>query len=307
MNFQQLRIIRETIGRDFNLSEVALALSTSQPGVSRNIKDLEGELGLQIFVRRGKRLLGLTPAGRELAEMVDKILVHSQNMKRLADQFASRDQGNLVIATTHTQARYALPEVVKSFSESFPRVHLSLHEGGPREIASMLASGEVDLAIATEGLDESPDIATYPCYTWHHVVIVPDAHPLCDVTRPTIEDLAKYPIVTYQTAITGRSHIDAAFQAAGLTPDIVLSAIDADVIKAYVEIGLGIGIIAPMAFHPARDQGLRLLDTSHIFGENVTKVGILRGHFLPDFAYRFIEIFAPGLSEDVVRPAFTQV
>ncbi|WP_141736153.1 CysB family HTH-type transcriptional regulator [Oligoflexus tunisiensis] len=306
MNFQQLRIVRETIRRDFNLTDVAAALYTSQPGVSRHIKDLEDELGIEIFVRRGKRLLGLTPAGRELAEVVERILVDAQNLKRIADQFASRDQGHLLIATTHTQARYALPDVIKNFKRSYPKVQLGLHQGSPREIAAMVVSGEADFAIATEGLDAVPEIVTFPCYGWHHGVIVPVGHPLGQVERLTVEALAEYPIITYQEGFTGRYQIDAAFAAVGMTPDIVLSAIDADVIKTYVEVGLGIGIIASMAFNPGRDHGLRLLDTSHIFERSVTKIGLRRGHYLRDFAYRFIENLAPDLKENAVRAALSR-
>jgi len=306
MNFQQLRIVRETIRRDFNLTDVAAALYTSQPGVSKHIRDLEDELGLEVFVRRGKRLLGLTPAGRELAEVMERILIDSQNLKRIADQFASRDQGHMLIATTHTQARYALPEVIKSFRASFPKVHLTLHQGSPREIAAMVVSGEADFAIATEGLDDLGDIVAFPCYSWHHAVIVPEGHPLNAVKKLSLEALAEYPIVTYQLGFTGRFQIDAAFASAGLAPDIVLSAIDADVIKTYVEVGLGIGIIASMAFHPARDHGLRLLDADHIFEMNVTKVGIKRGHYLRDFAYRFIETLSPKLNEAIVRTALSR-
>ncbi|HYX36122.1 MAG TPA: CysB family HTH-type transcriptional regulator [Oligoflexus sp.] len=306
MNFQQLRIVRETIRRDFNLTDVAAALYTSQPGVSKHIKDLEDELGIEIFVRRGKRLLGLTPAGRELAEVVERILVDSQNLKRIADQFASRDQGQMLIATTHTQARYALPDVIKSFKNTFPKVHLGLHQGSPREIAAMVVSGEADFAIATEGLDSIPEIVTFPCYSWYHGVIVPVGHPLTQMDRLTVEALAEYPIITYQEGFTGRYQIDNAFAAARLTPDIVLSAIDADVIKTYVEVGLGIGIIASMAFNPGRDHGLRLLDASHIFELNVTKVGLRRGHYLRDFAYRFLENLSSDLKESSVRAALSR-
>ncbi len=305
MNFQQLRIVRETVRRDFNLTDVAAALYTSQPGVSKHIKDLEDELGLELFVRRGKRLLGLTPGGKELIDVIERILLDAQNLKRIADQFGSRDTGHLRIATTHTQARYALPEVIKSFKAEFPRVHLALHQGSPREIATMLSNGEADLAIATEALDKLPDVVTFPCYSWHHAVIVPEGHPL-DTGKPlSLEALAEYPIITYQEGFTGRTQIDQAFAEATLTPDIVLSAIDADVIKTYVELGLGIGIIASMAFHPSRDQGLRLLDAQHLFALNVTKIAVRRGHYLRDFSYRFIERLSPRLTEAHVRESLS--
>ncbi|MCX6131502.1 MAG: LysR substrate-binding domain-containing protein, partial [Proteobacteria bacterium] len=241
MNFQQLRIVRETVRRDFNLTDVAAALFTSQPGVSKHIKDLEDELGLEIFVRRGKRLLGLTEAGKELIDVVERILLDAQNLKRIADQFSSRDEGHMLIATTHTQARYVLPEVIKRFKQSFPKVHLSLHQGSPREIASMVANGEADLAIATECLDKVSEIVAFPCYSWHHAIIVPKTHPLCDLQELSLQAISEYPLITYQEGFTGRYQIDAAFAAAGLTSDIILSAIDADVIKTYVEVGLGVG------------------------------------------------------------------
>ncbi len=302
MNFQQLRIVRETLRRDFNLTEVAGALYTSQPGVSKHIKDLEDELGMEIFIRRGKRFLGLTDAGKELMEIIDRILIDANNLRRVADQFAGSDCGRLRVATTHTQARYALPEVVKAFCAQFPRVHLALQQGSPREIAAMVASGEADFAIATEGLDLA-EIVTFPCYSWSHTVIVPRGHPLTASKFLTLEALAEYPLITYQEGFTGRHHIDSAFQKAGLSPDIVLSAIDADVIKTYVEIGLGIGIIASMAYHPLRDQSLELLDAAHLFEINTTRLGIRRGHYLRGYAYRFIETLSPRLKEPLVRAA----
>lgn len=305
MNFQQLRIIRETLRRDFNLTEVANALYTSQPGVSKHIKDLEDELGLEIFVRRGKRFLGLTDAGKELMEIIDRILIDANNLRRVADQFAGRDSGRLLVATTHTQARYALPEVVKGFCREFPRVQLALQQGSPREIAAMVVAGEADFAIATEGLD-LPEIVSFACYSWHHAVVVPRGHPLAALKFLTLEALAEYPLVTYQEGFTGRQQIDAAFQRGGYSPDIVLSAIDADVIKTYVEIGLGVGIIASMAYHPLRDQGLELLDASHLFEVNTTRLGIRRGHYLKGYAYRFIEMLAPALKEASVRAALSR-
>lgn len=305
MNFQQLRIVRETLRRDFNLTEVANALCTSQPGVSKHIKDLEDELGLEIFVRRGKRFLGLTDAGKELMEIIDRILIDAGNLRRVADQFAGRDCGRLLVATTHTQARYALPEVVKSFCREFPRVQLALQQGSPREIAAMVIAGEADFAIATEGLD-LPDIVSFPCYSWQHAVVVPRHHPLSSLQFLTLEALAEYPLITYQQGFTGRYQIDAAFQKAGYSPDIVLSAIDADVIKTYVEVGLGVGIIASMAYHPLRDQNLELLDASHLFEPNTTRLGIRRGHYLKGYAYRFIEKLAPRLKEPLVRAALSR-
>lgn len=300
MNFQQLRIVRETVRQDFNLTTVANALFTSQPGVSKHIKDLEDELGVEIFVRRGKRLLGLTEPGKELLAVVERILLDAQNVRSIADQFSSRETGNLVIATTHTQARYTLPGVIKRFKAEYPKVHLVLHQGSPREIAELLSAGEVDIAIATEGLDSVPEVVTFPCYSWHHALIVPQGHPLTQVAEPTLAAIAEYPIVTYHDGFTGRANIDRSFAEAGVVPDIVLSAIDADVIKTYVDIGLGIGIVASMAYHPERDANLVRLDLPGLFGENTTRLALRRGVYLRSYAYAFIDALVPGLSEEKI-------
>ncbi len=306
MNLQQLRIVRETIRQDFNLTEVANALFTSQPGVSKHIKDLEDELGVEIFERRGKRLLGLTGPGQELAGVVERILLDTQNLRRIADQFASRETGHFVVATTHTQARYALPAVIKWFKEDYPRVHLTLHQGSPREIAEMLAAGEADVGIATEGLDGNDDLATFPCYDWRHAVIVPQGHPLQNVEKLTLEALGDYPIITYHAGFTGRSHIDQAFAQAGIVPDVVLSAIDADVIKTYVGLGLGVGLIASMAFDPEHDRGLALLQAADLFPVNTTRLAVRKGAWLRSYTYAFIEKVSPELSESVVKAAIRQ-
>ena len=282
MNFQQLRIIRETARQEFNLTTVANTLFTSQPGVSKHIKDLEDELGIEIFVRRGKRLLGLTEPGKELLTVVERILLDVQNARSIADHFSSRETGSLVIATTHTQARYALPEVIKRFKAAYPKVHLVLQQGSPREIAELLSAGEADIAIATEALNNVPEIVTFPFYTWQHAVVVPQGHPLAQSETLTLADLAEYPIVTYHEGFTGRTNIDRSFAQAGLAPDIVLSAIDADVIKTYVDVGLGIGIVAAMAYHAERDSNLVLLDIPGLFSPNTTRLGVRRGVFLRD-------------------------
>jgi LysR family transcriptional regulator, cys regulon transcriptional activator len=303
VNFQQLRIVRETVKRNFNLTEVANALYISQPGVSKHLRDLEDELGIEIFVRRGKRLLGLSEPGRELVGIVERMLADAKNMKHLAQQFGGRDQGHLTVATTHTQARYALPRVVTDFKRRFPRVHLRLHQGSPTEILQMLIDGDADFAIATEGLTGVKEIVSFPYYSWHHAVIVPAGHPLESDKTLTLERIADYPIITYHEGFTGRTGIDRAFAQCGLAPDIVMSALDADVIKTYVELGLGVGIVASMAFNPARDGDLRLLDSSGLFGQNVTRIAIRRGHYLSGFAYRFIEMCTPELTESTVRDA----
>jgi LysR family cys regulon transcriptional activator len=297
MNFQQLRILRETVRQDFNLTTVANTLFTSQPGVSKHIKDIEDELGVEIFVRRGKRLLGLTEPGREVLKIVEHILLDAQNVRSIAEQFASRETGNLVIATTHTQARYALPEVIKQFRAEYPKVHLVLHQGSPKEIAELLTVGSADIAIATEWLGNVPEIATFSYYTWHHAVIVPRGHPLTQLENITLADIAEYPIITYHEGFSGSSNIDRQFSEAGLIPDIVLSAIDADVIKTYVDIGLGIGIIAEMAYHPEHDANLVRLDVPNLFVPNTARLAIRRGVYLRSYAYALIEKLVPGLTE----------
>lgn len=303
MNFQQLRIIRETAKRNFNLTDVAAALHTSQSGVSKHIIDLEDELGIDLFVRRGKRLLGLTEPGKELLPIVERLLGDAQNIRRLADHFAKRDEGELVIATTHTQARYALPQVVAKFKAAFPKVHLTLLQAGPREIVSLLQSGEADIGIATEALAEHGDIASFPFYTWHHAVVVPKGHPLTQVQPLTLAAIAQHPIITYHPGFTGRGRIDTAFSQAGLAADFVLSALDSDVIKAYVELGVGIGILAPIAYVAERDTQLTLLSGNTLFPSNTTVIGVRKGHYLRDFGYRFIEHCIPSLQVAELRSA----
>ncbi|TCT19451.1 CysB family HTH-type transcriptional regulator [Thiobaca trueperi] len=303
MNFQQLRILRETVRRDFSLTEVANALFTAQSGVSKHIKDLEDELGVELFTRRGKRLLGLTEPGKELLPIVERILLDTQNIKRLGEQFAQQDTGHLVLATTHTQARYALPPVVTRFKQAFPKVHLELHQCGPEEIVALLRAGQADIGIATEALASEADLVSFPFYTWRHAPIVPDGHPLLAVAPLTLEALAEYPLITYHPGYTGRARIDAAFACAGLIPDVVMSALDADVIKTYVELGLGVGLIAAMAYHPTRDAGLRLLDTPDLFEVNTSRLALRRGHYLRDYALRFILECAPTLTTEQIKEA----
>lgn len=300
VNFQQLRIIRETVRRNFNLTEVANALFTSQSGVSKHIKDLEDELGVELFVRRGKRLLGMTEPGQELVAIVERILLDAKNIKRLAEQFSKSDQGELIVATTHTQARYALPAVIAKFKTAYPKVRLVLHQSSPKEIASMLLDGQADIGVATEALIDTPDIVAFPYYSWHHAVIVPAGHPL-EKKAPTLETLAEFPLITYNEGFTGRGKIDAAFAAAGLAPDVVMSALDADVIKSYVELGMGVGIIASMAFEAERDTGLRMLDATSLFARNTSRIAVRQGRYLRGYAYRFIELCSPDLTEPVVR------
>ncbi|MDR1424444.1 MAG: CysB family HTH-type transcriptional regulator [Azoarcus sp.] len=305
MNFQQLRIIRETARRGFNLTAVGNALFTSQSGVSKHIKDLEDEIGIELFVRRGKRLLGLTEPGREVLTMVERMLIDAANIKRLAEQYASIDAGQLTVATTHTQARYILPPVVTAFKRDYPKVHLKLHQGSPAEIAQLLVDGEADIGVATEALACAPELATFPYYTWRHAVIVPVGHPLADKKPLTLADVAEYPIITYQEGFTGRPHIDEAFAVAGVEPEIVMSALDADVIKAYVALGIGIGIVASMAFDLVRDKDIALLESDRLFPESVSRIAVRRGQYLRGFAYRFIELCSPELTEEHIAASLT--
>ncbi|MBK8755442.1 MAG: CysB family HTH-type transcriptional regulator [Candidatus Competibacteraceae bacterium] len=301
MNFQQLKIIQEAVRCNFNLTEVANALFTSQSGVSKHIKDLEDELGVELFIRRGKRLLGMTEPGKEVVEIVRRMLLDANNIRQLAAQFSNRDQGKLCVATTHTQARYALPPIVGQFKAAFPKVHLALHQASPSEIVTRLLSGEADIGIATEALADVAELAAFAFYEWRHAVIVPESHPLTAEAPLTLEAIADYPIITYHEGFTGRARIDATFARAGLIPDIVISALDADVIKTYVELGLGIGIIAAMAYSPAKDSGLRLLDNAPLFERNIAWIAVRKGHYLRNFVYRFIELCNSELTETTVR------
>ncbi|WP_422717922.1 CysB family HTH-type transcriptional regulator [Franzmannia pantelleriensis] len=302
VNFQQLRIVRETVRKGFNLTEASNALYTSQSGASKHIRDLEEELGVELFERRGKRILGLTQAGSSLVEIIERILLDAENLKRSAHQLTHEDQGSLAIATTHTQARYALPPIIARFKQAFPKVHLELHQCGPDEIVSMLKAGKVDIGIATEALHEEGQLfACFPFYHWYHGVIVPAGHPLDDGKPLSLERIAEHPIVTYHEGFTGRARIDQAFSAVDVMPDIVLTALDADVIKTYVELGLGVGLIASMAYHDQRDQGLTLLDASDLLPRNTTYLALRRGHFLRSYAYRFLELCREDLDEATVQ------
>lgn len=305
MNLQQFRFVRETIRQDFNLTDAARALHTSQPGVSKAIIELEDELGVKIFERHGKRLRGLTRPGIAVAEVIDRIMSEVENLKRTSDDFAQHDEGALVIGCTHAQARYLLPKVIPAFRERFPKVHMSLAEGNPKTLAQMVLHEQADLAVATETLAETSGLITLPVYSWQHTVVVSPHHPLADLPSNHIEALsldmlAKYPIVTYDHAFSGRSAIDAAFAKADVTPDIVLEAVDADVIKTYVDVGLGIGIIAGMAFDPRRDKNLVGLPAGHLFGTHQTHVAIKEGTFIRDYLYVMLEMLNPELTRTVV-------
>jgi LysR family cys regulon transcriptional activator len=304
MNFQQLRAVREATRTGFNLTEVAGVLHTSQPGISRQIRELEDELGIDIFVRAGKRLTRLTPPGEAVLPIVERMLLEADNLKRVGDDFNAQDTGRLSIAATHSQARYALPTVVRDFRQIYPKVTLLLHQGSPKQVAEMLLSGEADIGVATEALAQYESLVALPCYRWTHSIVVPPGHELLDIDGPIrLEHLARHPIITYETGYTGRAHIDDAFAKAGLTPDIVLSAMDADVIKTYVELGMGVGIVASIAFDAERDRTLRALDARHLFEINLTRLAVRRGTWLRGYVYAFIEAFAPTLSRSVVERA----
>lgn len=303
MNFQQLRSVRETVRQGFNLTLVADALHTSQPGVSRQIKELEDEFGAELFVRAGRRFLGLTPTGELALPIIERLLLDAENLRRVAAEFAQTETGTLTVAATHTQARYALPSAVRDFRERHPRVALHLQQGSPRQVAEAVLSGAADIGIATEALAEYPGLVTLPCYRWSHVVVVSPDHPLADGQALTLERLAQFPLITYEPGYTGRRHIDEAFARAGLAPEVVLSAMDADVIKTYVELGIGVGIVASVAVDEHRDAHLRALDARHLFALNTTRVAIKRGAFLRGYVRAFIETFAPTLTDSVVERA----
>lgn len=303
MNLQQLRIIRETVRAKFNVTEAANTIYASQSGLSKQIRDLEEELGVAIFRRRGKRLLGLTELGEEVVRIADRVLLEADNIKQAASQFAVADRGQIEVATTHTQARYVLPEVVMKFKQLFPGVRLVLHQESPRDIAQLLLSGSADIGIATDTLANIRDLVSFPYYSWSHIVIAPVGHALDGKERVTLEEIAAHPIITYDQGVTGRSRIDEAFDAENLIPQITMTALDADVIKAYVALGLGIGVIAPMAFDAKRDTGLRQVSIEEVFAPSKTSIALRRGRLHRGFVYRFIELCAPTITEKVIREA----
>ena len=303
MNLQQLKYLCAVVDHGLNVSEAALALFTSQPGISKQIRQLEDELGLRVFVRQGKRLSALTPAGKIVVATARRALREIANMKRVADEYRSEDVGTLAIATTHTQARYVLPKVISAFAAQFPKVRVVLHQGNPQQVAEQTAAGEADVGIATEALSDYPELVTLPCYRWNRCVIVRRGDPLAKTRPLTLEALAQHPIVTYDFAFTGRSAINAAFAAKGLEPNVVLTALDTDVIKTYVELGMGAGIIAEMAYDPVKDVAFEMLEAGHLFAASTTRLALRRGVFLRGFAYRFIALFAPLYSRAAVDAA----
>lgn len=307
MKLQQLRFVREVVRAKFNVSAAAQALHTAQPGVSNQIQLLEQELGVQIFQRKGKRLVGLTKPGQAIVNIAERILREAENIKRVGNEFSHDTSGMLSIATTHTQARYALPPVIKQFTQRYPKVRLDIHQGNPTQVAEMAVAGVVDLGVATEAIDQFSELVTLACYKWNRGVVVPPGHPLIEARPLTLEAIAAYPIVTYDFTFSGRSKINKAFETCGLQPNVVLTAIDSDVIKTYVELGLGIGILAQMAYNEERDRNLVMLDASHLFETSTTRIGIRRGMYLRSYVYAFIELFAPHLTRDAVEAAMGEI
>lgn len=303
MKLQQLRYIWEVSRNGLNVSATAQVLYTSQPGISKQIRLLEDELGVEIFARSGKHLSHITAAGEQVIAVAGEILRQCEQIKQIANEFSNEREGVLAIATTHTQARYALPPVIRSFRQAYPDVSLHMNQGTPAQIAEMAADGAVDFAIATEGLEAFPELVTMPCYRWNRCVVVPAEHPLAKAGKLTLEQLAAYPIVTYVFGFTGRSKLDEAFSLQGLEPKVVFTAADADVIKTYVRLGLGVGIVAGMAVDQRQDSDLVVLDASHLFESSVTKIAFRRGTFLRGYMSAFIEQFAPHLTTEIQQQA----
>jgi len=303
MKLQQLRYICEVARHNLNLSNAAEALFTSQPGISKQVRALEDELGVDVFVRHGKRVVAVTEPGKAILEIAQRVLKDVENLKQVGEEFTEEDSGRLTIATTHTQARYALPKVIHQFTKRYPGVRLSLRQGSPTQISELVTSGEADIAIATEAIEHYEDLVMLPCYEWNRCVLVQPGHPLLKLKKLTLDAMADFPIITYDFAFTGRSKINQAFTDKGLNPNVVLTAIDADVIKTYVELGMGIGIVAMMAYDPKRDTHVRAIDASHLFAPSTTRIGIRKNSYLRGYTYDFIEMFAPHLHRELVDGA----
>lgn len=301
MKLQQLRYIWEVARHDLNVSATAQSLYTSQPGISKQIRLLEDELGVEVFARSGKHLTRVTPAGEAILAIAGEVLQKCEAIRQVAQEFSDERKGKLEVATTHTQARYALPPTIHDFIKVYPDVSLHIHQGTPMQISEMAADGTVDFAIATEAMSHFSDLIMMPCYSWNRSVVVPEGHPLTKLPELTLEALAEWPIITYVFGFTGRSKLDEAFTNKGLEPKVVLTAVDSDVIKTYVRLGLGVGIIATMAFEAGKDEGLVALDASHLFEPSITRIGFRKGSFLRGYMYEFIQTFAPHLTPELVR------
>jgi LysR family cys regulon transcriptional activator len=303
MNLHQFRFVQEAARRNLNLTEAAKALHTSQPGVSKAIIELEEELGIEIFARHGKRLKRITEPGQHVLKSIEVILREINNLKRIGDQFSTQDSGTLSIATTHTQARYVLPVPVASLRKAYPKVNVSLHQGAPDQVARMVLDETAEIGIATESLSNYPDLITLPCYEWQHVLVLPIDHPLAQQSRITLEDLAQWPLVTYHPSFTGRTRIDTAFAQKHLTPRIALEAIDSDVIKTYVRLGMGVGIVAEMAVRDATDTDLVVRPGGTLFGKNMARVAFKRGSYLRNFVLDFAGMLSERLDRDLITKA----
>ena len=301
MKLQQLRCVFQIVQSEFNISKASEALSTSQPGVSKQIKLLEDEIGIKIFQRNGKRLVNLTEPGELVLSSIETILQESNNIKVISEEYIEKDQGTFTIATTHTQARYKLPKVVEEFVKKYPKINLNIHQGNPSQVTDQIINGGADVGIATESINLSEDIHTIPCYQWNRCVVMPKNHPLTEVRKITLEDLAAYPMITYDYAFTGSTIVSEVFKNANIEPNIMLTAIDADVIKTYVSLNMGIGLIAEMAFDASTDYPMVSRDVSHLFPLSTTYIGIRRENFLRKYTSDFIRMFIPKVSENELK------
>ena len=301
MKLQQLRCIFQIVQSEFNISKASEVLNTSQPGVSKQIKLLEDEIGIKIFQRNGKRLVNLTEPGELILSSIETILQESNNIKVISEEYIEKDQGTFTIATTHTQARYKLPKVVEEFVKKYPKTNLNIHQGNPSQVTDQIINGEADVGIATESINLSEDILTIPCYQWNRCVVMPKNHPLTEVRKITLEDLATYPMITYDYAFTGSTIVSEVFKNANIEPNIMLTAIDADVIKTYVSLNMGIGLIAEMAFDASTDHPMVSRDVSHLFPLSTTYIGIRRENFLRKYTSDFIRMFIPKVSENELK------
>ena len=301
MKLQQLRCIFQIVQSEFNISKASEVLNTSQPGVSKQIKLLEDEIGIKIFQRNGKRLVNLTEPGELILSSIETILQESNNIKVISEEYIEKDQGTFTIATTHTQARYKLPKVVEEFVKKYPKANLNIHQGNPSQVTDQIINGEADVGIATESINLSEDILTIPCYQWNRCVVMPKKHPLTEVRKITLEDLAAYPMITYDYAFTGSTIVSEVFKNANIEPNIMLTAIDADVIKTYVSLNMGIGLIAEMAFDASTDHPMISRDVSHLFPLSTTYIGIRRENFLRKYTSDFIRMFIPKTSENELK------
>ncbi len=304
MKLHQLKYVHEVARQGLSVSAAAAALHTSQPGVSKQIQLLEDELGLQIFQRNGKRLTGITEPGQKIIKLIASIMLELDNIKRVGDEFSRVEAGTLSIATTHTQARYKLPSAIQQFMQTYPDVKLNIHQGNPTQVTHWVATGEADIGIATEAIWQEERLLCLPCYEWNRSVVVPEGHALTQLDVLTLEAIARYPIITYDFAFTGSTTVSKVFHEAGVEPNVVLTAIDADVIKTYVNLGLGVGLIANMAFDEQRDQGLVRIDCSHLFPQSTTHLGVRKDMFMRGYIYDFISMIAPKFDRASIDEAF---